>query len=135
MDDLAFRADDDGSSIAQLTRTVDIREIALVHDGIGLGNDQFLWPVDGSRHGRMDHDLRAHPCQGASRLWNPTVIANGNSKAANPGNIEGDEFSSAFHSFFIWQEGIHLAVSRDYLALGTDDRRGVEYVFSNPLID
>jgi hypothetical protein len=61
VDDLTFRADDYGSSIAQLTGIVYIDEIALVHYGICLGYDQFLRPINGSGHGGMDNDLSALP--------------------------------------------------------------------------
>src|SRR5664279_4213014 len=103
MDDLTFRADDYGSSIAQLTCTVYINEIALVHDGMCLGDDQFLRSINGSSHGRMEYDLSALPHQRASRLWNPPVITDGDPKTANIWNIEGDELSSGFHSLFIRQ--------------------------------
>ena len=88
-----------------------------------------------SGHSGMDNDLSAIPHQRASRLWNPTVIADGNPKTANLWNVEYDELSSGFHSFFIGQEGIHLAVSRDYLALGIDDRGRVENIFSNTFVN
>jgi len=75
MNDFSFRADDYGSPIAELTRIVYVNEIALVRDGTGLGNDQFLCPINGPCHGRMDNDFSALPDKRASRLWNPPVIA------------------------------------------------------------
>ncbi len=75
MNDFTFRADDYGSSIAQLTCVVYINEIALVHYGMYLSDYQFLCSINGSSHGRMDNDLRALPHQRASRLRNPPVIA------------------------------------------------------------
>ena len=41
MKDLAFRADDYGSSHAKRAGTVYIHEIALVHDGVCLSDDEF----------------------------------------------------------------------------------------------
>ena len=135
MDDFTFRADDYRPSVAQLAGIVYINEIALVHDGICLGNDQFLCTIDGSSHGRVDNDFGALPHQRASRLWNPPVIANGDPKTTNLWNIEYDELISGLDSLFIRQEGIHFAVSRDDPALRVDDRRGVENIFSHTFIN
>jgi len=135
MDDFTSGTDDYGSSIAKLTGIIYIDEIALVHDGICLGNDQFLCPINGSSHGRMDNDLSALPRQRASRLWNPLVIADWDPKPPNIWNIEYDELFSGIHSFFLRQEWIHFAVSRDDLALRIHDRRGVEKILSNPFIN
>src|SRR5208283_2273453 len=101
MDDFTFRANDYGSSIAQLAGIIYINEIALVHYGIGLGDDQFLCSINGPSHGGMDNDLGALPRQRASRFWNPTVVADGNPKTSNLRNVEYDEFSSGIHSFLI----------------------------------
>jgi hypothetical protein len=42
MKDFTFRADNNGPSIAELACAVYIHEIALVHDGICLSEDEFL---------------------------------------------------------------------------------------------
>src|SRR5208282_1173479 len=101
MDDFTFRADDYGASIAQLAGTVYINEITLIRYGICLSNNQFLCSINGSSHGGMKSDLGALPHQRASRFWHPPVIADGDPKATNLWNIEGDELRTGFHSLFI----------------------------------
>ena len=88
VDHVSVWANNNGSTKAQLTGDIDIKEVALVGCSIGPGNRQLHIPINGVGHGGTENDLRPLASQRTDEFRKPLVVANGDTKAANSRHIE-----------------------------------------------
>ena len=88
---VALRVHDDALALAGGAGAVDADHKDLVDDGVGLGEDQFLFAVRGGGFDDVEDHLGAHPGELAGDLGEPGVVADVQAHPADAGQVHGGE--------------------------------------------
>ena len=107
------------------TRAVDADHEDLVHDGVGLGEHQFLPAVRGGGLDDVEDHLGAHPGELAGDFREPRVVADVQAHPADAGEVHGGEPVAGIVGLE-WPPREDLPVVAGQLPLRGKDQLGVE---------